>query len=64
MCADNMTTLFAGPRQGAGTERWGDETSVRWISVWAAAVVICAQEGQSISTATSVWLHFSTHSIV
>jgi len=64
MCADNMTTLCAGARQGAGTERWGDETSVRRISVRAAAVGICAQEGQSTSTATSVWPHFSINSIV
>jgi hypothetical protein len=54
-CVLTASTLFAGARQGAGTEPGGDETSVRRISVWATAVSSCAQEGQSTSTPTSMW---------
>jgi hypothetical protein len=64
MYANNINNLFVGARQGAGTERGGDETSVRWVIVRETAVSSCAQEGQSICTPTSMWLHLSTHSIV
>jgi len=58
-----MDIVFAGARKGVRTGPRGDKTPVWWISIWAAAVCSCAQEGQSIPTATGEVSHFSVQVI-